>query len=195
MWDNFYIPMKYWAEFFPIIFGFLILYLSFLNLYGFLRILLFSFNNFICRNGLMFMLVFCKYWQDRIIARLQQPYSLDCIPVEAEYQVGHSMIVCFCNTVDRNFFFSCNCCFQKLSSLHVCIFTCIECYKSSLYCIPVKSEASTAENTFSCQVAIRNFCNQKPRLLLHSHKLMCCHQCGCWVFVFSDLRFDHGDDF
>lgn len=25
--------------------------------------------------------------QDRIIARLQQPYSLDCIPVEAEYQV------------------------------------------------------------------------------------------------------------
>jgi len=27
-------------------------------------------------------------WQDRIIARLQQPYSLDCIPVEAEYQVG-----------------------------------------------------------------------------------------------------------
>lgn len=26
-------------------------------------------------------------WQDRIIARLQQPYSLDCIPVEAEYQV------------------------------------------------------------------------------------------------------------
>jgi len=105
MWDNFYIPMKYWAEFFPIIFGFLLLYLSFLNLYGFLRILLFSFNNFICRNGLMFMLVFCKYWQDRIIARLQQPYSLDCIPVEAEYQVGHSMIVCFCNTVDRNFFF------------------------------------------------------------------------------------------
>jgi hypothetical protein len=105
MWDNFYIPMKYWAEFFPIIFGFLLLYLSFLNLHGFLRILLFSFNNFICRDGLMFMLVFCKYWQDRIIARLQQPYSLDCIPVEAEYQVGHSMIVCFCNTVDRNFFF------------------------------------------------------------------------------------------
>jgi hypothetical protein len=89
-------------------------------LHGFLCILLFSFNNFICRDGLMFMLVFCKYWQDRIIARLQQPYSLDCIPVEAEYQVGHSMIVCFCNTVDRNFFFfSCNCCFQKLSSLHV----------------------------------------------------------------------------
>lgn len=28
--------------------------------------------------------------QDRIIARLQQPYSLDCIPVEAEYQVSHS---------------------------------------------------------------------------------------------------------
>lgn len=28
--------------------------------------------------------LFC---QDRIIARLQQPYSLDCIPVEAEYQV------------------------------------------------------------------------------------------------------------
>lgn len=27
--------------------------------------------------------------QDRIIARLQQPYSLDCIPVEAEYQVSH----------------------------------------------------------------------------------------------------------
>ena len=27
-------------------------------------------------------------WQDRIIARLQQPYSLDCIPVEAEFQVG-----------------------------------------------------------------------------------------------------------
>jgi len=27
-------------------------------------------------------------WQDRIIARMQQPYSLDCIPVEAEYQVG-----------------------------------------------------------------------------------------------------------
>jgi len=105
MWDNFYIPMKYWAEFFPIIFGFLLLYLSFLNLHGFLCILLFSFNNFICRDGLMFMLVFCKYWQDRIIARLQQPYSLDCIPVEAEYQVGHSMIVCFCNTVDRNFFF------------------------------------------------------------------------------------------
>lgn len=26
--------------------------------------------------------------QDRIIARLQQPYSLDCIPVEAEYQVS-----------------------------------------------------------------------------------------------------------
>lgn len=26
-------------------------------------------------------------YQDRIIARLQQPYSLDCIPVEAEYQV------------------------------------------------------------------------------------------------------------
>uniref|UniRef100_A0A0A9CY45 Uncharacterized protein n=1 Tax=Arundo donax TaxID=35708 RepID=A0A0A9CY45_ARUDO len=25
--------------------------------------------------------------KDRIIARLQQPYSLDCIPVEAEYQV------------------------------------------------------------------------------------------------------------
>jgi hypothetical protein len=74
-------------------------------LHGFLCILLFSFNNFICRDGLMFMLVFCKYWQDRIIARLQQPYSLDCIPVEAEYQVGHSMIVCFCNTVDRNFFF------------------------------------------------------------------------------------------
>ncbi|XP_070047864.1 AUGMIN subunit 2-like [Nicotiana tabacum] len=24
--------------------------------------------------------------KDRIIARLQQPYSLDCIPVEAEYQ-------------------------------------------------------------------------------------------------------------
>jgi len=105
MWDNVYIPMKYWAEFFPIIFGFLLLYLSFLNLHRFLCILLFSFNNFICRDGLMFMLVFCKYWQDRIIARLQQPYSLDCIPVEAEYQVGHSMIVCFCNTVDRNFFF------------------------------------------------------------------------------------------
>lgn len=29
-----------------------------------------------------------KSFQDRIIARLQQPYSLDCIPVEAEYQVG-----------------------------------------------------------------------------------------------------------
>ncbi|KAK2449603.1 AUGMIN subunit [Trifolium repens] len=27
--------------------------------------------------------------KDRIIARLQQPYSLDCIPVEAEYQVGY----------------------------------------------------------------------------------------------------------
>lgn len=27
-------------------------------------------------------------WQDRIIARLQRPYSLDCIPVEVEYQVG-----------------------------------------------------------------------------------------------------------
>ncbi|PNX91815.1 hypothetical protein L195_g014940 [Trifolium pratense] len=25
--------------------------------------------------------------EDRIIARLQQPYSLDCIPVEAEYQI------------------------------------------------------------------------------------------------------------
>lgn len=29
-------------------------------------------------------------WQDRIVARLQQPYSLDCIPVEAEYQVGYT---------------------------------------------------------------------------------------------------------
>lgn len=28
------------------------------------------------------------FLQDRIIARLQQPYSLDCIPVEAEYQVS-----------------------------------------------------------------------------------------------------------
>lgn len=34
-----------------------------------------------------------NHWQDRIIARLQQPYSLDCIPVEAEYQVCCSNIV------------------------------------------------------------------------------------------------------
>lgn len=32
-------------------------------------------------------------WQDRIIARLQQPYSLDCIPVEAEYQVGPTSFI------------------------------------------------------------------------------------------------------
>ena len=49
--------------------------------------------------------VFCEYWQDRIIARLQQPYSLDCIPVEAEYQVGYPMTVCFCDTVDHKLFF------------------------------------------------------------------------------------------
>jgi hypothetical protein len=30
--------------------------------------------------------------KDRIIARLQQPYSLDCIPVEAEYQVRFLII-------------------------------------------------------------------------------------------------------
>ena len=35
--------------------------------------------------------IFVPFWQDRIIARLQQPYSLDCIPVEAEFQVGHSI--------------------------------------------------------------------------------------------------------
>ena len=32
------------------------------------------------------------FYQDRIIARLQQPYSLDCIPVEAEYQVRFLII-------------------------------------------------------------------------------------------------------
>lgn len=32
--------------------------------------------------------VHAKLTQDRIIARLQQPYSLDCIPVETEYQVS-----------------------------------------------------------------------------------------------------------
>ncbi|CAI0417380.1 unnamed protein product, partial [Linum tenue] len=34
-----------------------------------------------------------KCWQDRIIARLQQPYSLDCIPVEAEYQKQFSELL------------------------------------------------------------------------------------------------------
>ncbi|KAG6748697.1 hypothetical protein POTOM_048629 [Populus tomentosa] len=33
------------------------------------------------------VVLFPVLWLDRIIARLQQPYSLDCIPVEAEYQV------------------------------------------------------------------------------------------------------------
>ncbi len=32
--------------------------------------------------------------QDRIIARLQQPYSLDCIPVETEYQVHMGIKSC-----------------------------------------------------------------------------------------------------
>jgi hypothetical protein len=35
------------------------------------------------------------FYQDRIIARLQQPYSLDCIPVEAEYQVRFLIIFNF----------------------------------------------------------------------------------------------------
>jgi hypothetical protein len=41
--------------------------------------------------------------QDRIIARLQQPYSLDCIPVETEYQVHmgikscHLIIIVICD--------------------------------------------------------------------------------------------------
>jgi hypothetical protein len=42
-----------------------------------------SFNNFIYRNGLVFMLIFWKYQQHRVIARLQQPYYLGYIPIEA----------------------------------------------------------------------------------------------------------------
>lgn len=33
-------------------------------------------------------LLFVNYANDRIIARLQQPVSLERIPLEAEYQVG-----------------------------------------------------------------------------------------------------------
>ncbi|KAK9187150.1 hypothetical protein WN944_018541 [Citrus x changshan-huyou] len=33
-------------------------------------------------------LLFINFANDRIIARLQQPYSLEHIPLEAEYQVG-----------------------------------------------------------------------------------------------------------
>ena len=36
---------------------------------------------------------YCGCMQDRIIARLQQPYSLDCIPVETEYQVQYLVYV------------------------------------------------------------------------------------------------------
>jgi hypothetical protein len=38
-------------------------------------------------NGIWTSEIATLLCQDRIIARLQQPYSLDCIPVEAEYQV------------------------------------------------------------------------------------------------------------
>jgi hypothetical protein len=42
-------------------------------------------NNLLCISKHYFIVTI---WQGRIIARLQRPYSLDCIHVEAEYQVG-----------------------------------------------------------------------------------------------------------
>jgi HAUS augmin-like complex subunit 2 len=50
-------------------------------------------NSYICFSQLCNIYVSkvaAILYQDRIIARLQQPYSLDCIPVEAEYQVVFS---------------------------------------------------------------------------------------------------------
>lgn len=44
----------------------------------------------VCVFFFFFAMLTLSKWQDRIIARLQQPYSLDCIPVEAEYQVGQT---------------------------------------------------------------------------------------------------------
>lgn len=42
-----------------------------------------------------FFILIWRDLQDRIVARLQQPYSLDCIPVEAEYQVKYSCLFIF----------------------------------------------------------------------------------------------------
>lgn len=50
---------------------------------------------------LLYILKKLLFSQDRIIARLQQPYSLDCIPVEAEYQVCSST---FANSQMHMFF-------------------------------------------------------------------------------------------
>jgi hypothetical protein len=141
----------------------------------------------------MFMSVFCEYWQDRIIARLQQPYSLDCIPVEAEYQVGYPMTVCFCDTVDHKLFlFYFNFFFRDYFT--VCEWSLPSSAIRAAHLIFLLNQNRHQQQSLSCQIAIRNYYNQKPSLLLCSHNIDLLSSWWALGFAFINSKLDLGND-